>query len=352
MTLALHVDAARWRTHLQTTAEAMPGLVPVVKGNGYGFGLSRLAAEAQRLGAAAVAVGEHVEVAAVRAAFAGDVLVLAPWRPDLDDAAAPDERVVRTVAHLDALAALADNGDRIVVECLTSMHRHGVDAAELDRVVALLPGIRCEGFALHLPIDRPRGAGDDVSEVGEWLQRLRVAGLPATTLWLSHVTRAELAELRRRHPQVAFRARVGTALWLGDPAAFAARARVLDVRAVRAGERYGYRQRRARRPGTLLVVAGGTTHGVGLEAPNPVRGPVQRLKVLAVAALAAGGHNLSPFFVAGRKRWFAEPPHMQVSLVLLPAGVTPPRIGDELSLDVRMTTVRFDRLDGLSATDG
>jgi hypothetical protein len=58
--------------------------------------------------------------------------------------------------------------------------------------------------------------------------------------------------------------------------------------------------------------------------------------------MSASGLALSPFWWAGRKRWFAEPPHMQVSLLLLPASVPPPSVGDELALDVRMTTTTFD----------
>ena len=41
--LTLTVDRARWRDHVAATRAAFPGLVPVVKGNGYGFGLTYLA---------------------------------------------------------------------------------------------------------------------------------------------------------------------------------------------------------------------------------------------------------------------------------------------------------------------
>ena len=48
MPLTLQVDGDRWRTHLRTVAEeyreaAGGGIVPVVKGNGYGFGPASLA---------------------------------------------------------------------------------------------------------------------------------------------------------------------------------------------------------------------------------------------------------------------------------------------------------------------
>jgi hypothetical protein len=35
---------------------------------------------------------------------------------------------------------------------------------------------------------------------------------------------------------------------------------------------------------------------------------------------------------------------MQVSLLFLPASVDPPSIGDEVDVDVRMTTTTFDRI--------
>jgi hypothetical protein len=86
---------------------------------------------------------------------------------------------------------------------------------------------------------------------------------------------------------------------------------------------------------------------VALEAPRTVRGPVGRAKELAVGSLAAANKSLSPFTWAGRQRWFAEPPHMHVSLLLLPGSVTPPAIGAELDCDVRMTTLHADRVAAL-----
>jgi len=51
--------------------------------------------------------------------------------------------------------------------------------------------------------------------------------------------------------------------------------------------------------------------------------------------------------VAGRQRWYAEPPHMQAALVLLPDDVVPPAIGDRVRVDVRMTATSFDTVEGL-----
>ncbi len=50
MPLTLYVDGPRWREHLAATAATNPGLVPVAKGNGYGFTVGRLARRAEWLG--------------------------------------------------------------------------------------------------------------------------------------------------------------------------------------------------------------------------------------------------------------------------------------------------------------
>lgn len=345
MTLTLHVDTEVWRAQQAAVLADTPGLVPVIKGNGYGFGRGLLGAEAGRLGVPAVAVGTAAEVASVLETFPGDVLVLTPWHPAVDGPAAPadDARVVRTVSSLAGLEALAAaGGRRVAVEVLTSMRRHGLAADELASARPLLDRLRLEGFALHLPLDA--GPLSRVEEVEALIARLWGADLPVRRLWLSHVTPDELARLRESHPDLDLRTRVGSRLWLGDRAAFAARATVLDVHPVRRGDRFGYRQRKAPGPGHLLVLGGGTAHGIGLEAPKQVRGVTQRAKVAAIGGLEATGRALSPFTVDGRQRWFAEPPHMQVSMVWLPDDAEPPPIGAEVDLEVRMTTTTFDHV--------
>jgi hypothetical protein len=164
------------------------------------------------------------------------------------------------------------------------------------------------------------------------------------SLWVSHVSDAELATLHRRHPETTFRPRIGTALWLGEPTAYQARGTVLAVHAVRRGQRFGYRQRHAPGDGHLLIVGGGTSHGVALSAPRSVRGLVPRVKLMGEGTLEAGGRALSPFYIGGKRRWFAEPPHMQVSMVWLPSGVQAPVVGAEVQVDVRMTTATFDQV--------
>ena len=386
--VSLQLDVDRWRTHLTTVVEATPGIVPVAKGNGYGFGLGRLAAESSRLGVDTIAVGLASEVAAVRAEFAGDIVVMTPWRPG--DELAPDllndPRVVTTVSRLEDLEAIialsSESGEehrpRVIIEILTSMKRHGLRPEQLPAVADALDQVAFEGWMIHLPL-----LHDGRVEEAETLARAALAVAPGT-LWVSHLPAAEAASLaidlgrmvagspgvepaqppalassgsRQAHPRadstpsdpalsqpVPMRLRVGTWLWLGDPGAYSPVATVLDVHRVRKGDRAGYRQRRITKDGWLLVIAGGTAHGIGMEAPTSAASGRQRLIALAQGGLEAAGRALSPFTVAGKKRWFLEPPHMQASLVLLPLTEQPPAIGDEVPVELRLTTALVDRI--------
>ncbi|PZF83719.1 alanine racemase [Jiangella anatolica] len=344
MSLTLHIAADQWhgrvRRYVEDATAAGVTVVPVAKGNGYGFGNAVLAAEAARLTVPTLAAGTYEEVPAVAATFGGDVLVLTPWRPWLTGGLS-DDRVLHTVSRLDDLRRLSD-GDtrpRVVVEVLTSMRRHGIDPGDLAEVGKLLDGVRFEGFALHLPL-----TGDHTTEATT-LARRAFEAVPAAarTVWVSHLSPARAATVGQA-TSAEVRLRVATALWLGDRSGLTPKATVLDVHRVRRGETYGYRQRRARRDGAVVVLAGGTAHGVALQAPTAAGTLRQRASALARGGLEAGGRALSPFRVGGKQRWFAEPPHMQCSMIWLPADVDLPAVGDEVDVEVRFTTTTFDAL--------
>lgn len=352
MSLVLAVDAGPWRAHLRSYAETQPDLVPVVKGNGYGFGRRCLLSEVAALGLDTVAVGTYAEAAeALELAAFGTVLVLEPWRPRADNQPwSHRPALLHTVSRVEDLEPLAeqhslDAPGRVVLEVLTSMRRHGVDAADLPGLrgrLGALPAVTVEAAAFHLPIDRPRSA-DPVAEVRAWLARLAGGHVRVGTAYTSHLTREEHSQLASALPDVRLRPRVGTALWLGAGSAMQARARVLDVHPVRRGDRSGYRQRRLPAEGSLVVVSGGTAHGIGLDAAVAPRG-LARARVLAAAGLDALGLRLSPFRWRGSQRWYAEPPHMQVSTLFLPATVIPPAVGEWLDVDCRNTTTTFDEV--------
>ena len=348
MSLVLHVDGDRWRAQLRATLERHPGLVPVAKGNGYGFGLARLARKAQWLGVDTIAVGTYAELPEIASRFDGSMLVLTPWRP-FDDLP-QDPRVIHTVGRREDLATLAAHGratgvrPRVALERLTSMRRHGFSARGLREAVQLVAehgGVQVEGIALHLPLAQRSHLG----EVERLMTDVVAAGAGTSTIWVSHLTDAELAQMASAYPDFTFRPRTGTGLWLGDRGALRVTATVLDVHPVERGDVYGYRGRSAPRAGTILVVSGGTAHGIGLEAPTGDASLKSRAASIARGGLDAAGFVRSPYTIGGKQRLFAEPPHMQASMLFLPAGTAAPAVGDEVEVRVRFTATDVDHVD-------
>jgi alanine racemase len=348
MSLTLTVDGDRWRAHLRQVAAAEPDLVPVAKGNGYGFTLGRLARRTQWLGLDTLAVGTYEELPEVASRYDGSLLILTPWRPfgaatELDPALA--RRVIHTVSRgADLTDLLGRQPDaRIVLERSTSMLRHGMTARELwstADVVRAHPRARIAGVALHLPLAN----GAHLSEVHRLMTEVVATELPLDTLWVSHLSAAELTALRASYPDFTFRPRVGTSLWLGDRGALRVTATVLDVHAVERGDGFGYRHRTAPKAGHVLVVSGGTAHGIGLEAPLGEASLRGRAATLARGGLDAAGFVRSPFSIDGKQRLFAEPPHMQASMLFVPSGARVPCVGEDIEVRVRFTATDFDRV--------
>lgn len=346
MSLTLHVDGERWRTHLRATLDAHPDLVPVAKGNGYGFGLGRLARRAAWLGVDTIAVGTYDEVAAVVDRCESDVLVLTPWRPWVGDDVLAERRLVHTVSRLEDLARISQSVEgmrpaRVVLERTTSMLRHGMSARELREAAALAasaPSVTVAGVALHLPL----GARGNLAETERLMQDVVAAGLEDRPVWVSHLSDDELSSLASRWAGVCFRPRVGTGLWLGDRGALRVSATILDVHPVQRGDSYGYRGRTAPRNGTILVVSGGTAHGIGLESPAGDLGLRSRAATIARGGMDAAGFVRSPYVINGKHPLFAEPPHMQASMLFLPASAQVPAVGDRIDVRCRFTATDVD----------
>jgi alanine racemase len=355
MSLVLAVDGDRWRSHLLEVATATPGLVPVAKGNGYGFGLARLARRAQWLddhaeqtGASVdlLAVGTYSELSEVAERYSGDLLVLTPWRPfagGQDLPAATSRRLVHTVSRSEDLLGLleAEPKARFVLEQLTSMRRHGMTRRELEDAAQVLTergshGLR--GVAVHLPLN----VTSHLAEVSRLVNDVVAAGIPTRTVFVSHLSAAELDRLRHDYPDFTFRPRIGTSLWLGARSALTVTASVLDVHTVERGEAFGYRGRTAPRHGHLVIVSGGTAHGLGLEAPSGEQTIKARAATLARGGMDAVGLVRSPFSIDGKQRLFAEPPHMQASMLFIPAGSRVPAVGEAVEVRVRYTATTFD----------
>ena len=395
MSFVITIDTPRWRAHQDGVRDALAaagaGLVPVAKGNGYGVGNVRLAAETVRLGLPAVAVGTVYEVAAVLDAQPElEVLVLEPFtlRSEVESRAWHElsqrpgaERVLHTIASTQAAADLVELASpatprRVLLEGVTSMRRFGMTEDEVAATISLLAphiesgAIRLEGLALHLPIATPEhprigsmamltagGPAPEpvvvgsarVHEVVAWglLWPSLLANLAGTAdageLWVSHLDDAECADVRAALPDLPLRVRIGTRLWLGDRGALQARGTVLAVHPTGEGQAAGYHQRRAPKDGHVVVVSGGTSHGVAMTAPRPALNVRQRAAAAGSGALEAAGRFRSPFRLpSGANAWFLEPPHMHVSMLRIPRGTIPPPVGEFIDCDVRFTTVQPD----------
>lgn len=383
MSFSLTVDRERWRAHQASVLAAVTGtgagqLVPVIKGNGYGLSQRVLADEVTRLELDAVAVGTVYELREMLDAHTGEIVVLQPF--DVRDAAAAEtwhhladrgHRVIRTISSISTLLALAEGPGpvRVILEGRTSMQRFGFTPDELLAALAD-PRVRgavaegrllLRGLALHLPLTQPadaispRGVESGSARVretlawaGAWTAELEHLGGPeAASLWVSHLDDTELTAVARACPDLTMRPRIGTRLWL-DRASLKAAGTVLAVHPLPNGTHVGYRQRSGPRDGTLVVVSGGTSHGIGLSAPSPASSVRQRVVTAGTGALDAAGRAMSPFVCDGKQRWFAEAPHAQVSMIWLPRGAVIPSIGDQLAAEVRFTTSHFDVITGLS----
>lgn len=407
MTFLLRVDGDQWlsdaRAVISDYGDPDVGgtIVGVVKGNGYGLGQHLLARQAEVLGLDTIAVGTVFEAVDPALRWDRDLAVLTPFEP-ADTAALPawrralehyGERLVVTIASPHALWELlgltAGRPIRVLLKGMTSTRRFGMPNEDIIALLgqegirsALGSGaLRLAGLSLHPPIDPPNPANADpwamfgpvpptdahftgsakAEQVARWGQawlrtltdladRIDGDGLglrESSRLWVSHLNPDELASIRAALPGVPVRPRIGTAMWLGRQKGLAPRGVVLAVHDTRGVGGVGYRQRRMPEGTKLLVVGGGTAHGVAMSAPDSVRSVKRRVTVAGTGALEAMGRSASPFTWQERRLWFAEPPHATVSLLRLPKGVTAPDVGDELACQVRFTTIRFDTVLGL-----
>jgi alanine racemase len=302
VTIRLTVDRDRWWHHVTDVAAAVEGLVPVVKGNGYGFGRAGLAVAAARLGTV-LAVGTVHELDGLPEDVTPVVLT-----PTLRPPASTEP--VLTVGSSQHIDALRGWSGRVVVKLASEMRRYGGEiglVAEAQR-----SGLRTVGVSIHPPL---AGTEDDHRE--QIVRRLPEID-PTLDVWVSHLAPATFETLPDSHR---YRLRLGTYLWHGDREALHLEADVLDTRPVLAGQRAGYRQIEIAADGTLVMIGAGTANGV--------------------TELADGR---SPFHFRRRRLDLVEPPHMHTSMTFVPAGTQAPTTGDWVDLQRPLTMTAVDEL--------
>ena len=139
--------------------------------------------------------------------------------------------------------------------------------------------------------------------------------------------------------------RVGTKLWLGEPSALQATGTVLQIHELTHRQSVGYQQTDTGSNKRLIVVSGGTAHGVAMAAPTNAKSLRKKGIAIAEGISQAIGKVRSPFIYKGENLDFVEPPHMQVSMLW--SNDMSISIGDVLECNVRNTTTNFDHVIGL-----
>ena len=312
MTLRLNVDTISWKHHFHEVANSFGDLIPVVKGNGYGFGRSTLIQYAATL-SSEIAVGSIYEVHDVPENCVA--IVLTPAGRELPESL--PQTAVLTVGSLSHVENLRNNSWRgsVVVKLRSSMNRYGANKDELTAILAALKnaGLTQVGWSIHPPLDGE--PSEHLAEIKNWMLQIS-ADFP---WFVSHIDPSGIKQLRQEFVKNKIRVRSGTALWLGDKSMTHLMADVLDVRSINQGEIAGYRNIKITQDGAIAMIGAGTSHGVQLV-----------------------GTELSPFHFNQQRLSLVEPSHMHTSMLFIPKGDKLPQVGDNIDVQQPLTRVYPD----------
>ena len=377
MTFALTVDAHIFREHLNKIASNYKTegatLIPVVKGNGYGFGRETLIREANLIGAAQIAVANVWELSSALTQTSGQVLVLEPFNPVDRLAVAQwelslhkDADRVTAILSTNSMAEAQSVGiKKVLLDGATSMHRFGMARHEMATLIRdNTSQVEISGLSLHSPIADPvvthfaalemtagintQITSNRVLEILSWLasyQAIARENSLALKVSLSHLTSNDIKTIKLAYPDFELDIRTGTQLWLGCPKALHATGDVLAIHEITKSTHVGYRQVESANNQRLVVVSGGTAHGVALAAPADRSTLRKKGIALAEGINEVRGKVRSPFTKGAESFVFAEPPHMHVSLLW--TNSLSINVGDKLDCIVRNTTATFDVVVGL-----
>jgi len=314
MTLRLSVTSASWHNRVAGVVDAYGELIPVVKGNGYGFGLAALMPHAVAI-SPTIAVGSVFEVHAVPAT--STAMVLTPTGTELPTSM-PSQTVLTIGSrhHVDVLRHAGWRG-QVVVKLQSAVRRYGVTIDELEPLLDSVKqaGLVQVGWSVHPPLDGP--SSDLLSDVARWLSHVE----PNHPMYVSHLDPTVVQQLRTTFAQHHIIARVGTALWLADKAELRLHTDVLDVHPVTKGMTAGYRNVTIPDDGSLVLVGAGSAHGV-----HPI------------------GEQLSPFHFQRTRLKLLESSHMHTSMLFVGAGSPCPQIGDLVEVQQPLTRVIVDTI--------
>ncbi|MEM9516776.1 MAG: alanine racemase [Actinomycetota bacterium] len=306
MTIRLTIRTALWRSHVARIANDVNGLVPVVKGNGYGFGRRWLADFAAEF-ADTIAVGTVHELNDVPDGIRAVVLTPTLTVPT---ALATRPSTILTVGAPEHIAALQGWTGSVVVKLRSSMRRYGSDPALIDQ--ARDAGLDVVGVSVHPPLD---AFADTLADVLTVLDDID----PELPAWVSHLGATTYAELPNDRE---YRLRLGTALWHGNKSTLHLEANVIARQSATSGQPVGYRHVPTPDDGTIVMIGAGSANGV---SPLP--------------------DGRSPFHFAQERLALIEPPHMHTSMAFVPSGDPVPEIGGWVDLQRPLTMTTVDEFD-------
>jgi alanine racemase len=313
MTLRLTVNRQAWLDHVRLTASQHGTTLPVVKGNGYGFGRPILFEQTAHL-ADQVAVGTVYEATDVPTSLTP--VVLTPVGSLLPHSL--PARAVLTVGSLNHVASLRSHNwqGSVLIKLQSTMQRFGVAGNELVAMhsACAQASLNVVGYSIHPPLNN--NYQDRSGEVSCWMDLL-TDNLP---IHASHLTAEQIGLLRSQFPNRTFISRIGTALWLGDKSMMKLTAEVLDVHPV-AGGTAGYRSTALPGSGHVVIVGAGSAHGVS--------------EIVGVG---------SPFHFAQQRIALVEPPFMHTSMLFIPEGQRIPRVGESVDVQQPLTRVNADTI--------
>ncbi len=292
-------------------AARVDGLVPVVKGNGYGFGRAWLAERAALL-ASSMAVGTVFEVDDVPSNYTA--FVLTPTLAPPVDLRANAILTVGSIAH--AQAAVPVSGTRsVIVKVRSSMQRYGVPAEGVSDLVSQCHrlGLDVAGVSIHPPLHGT--TAENLQEIQSSIRHIH----PVLPVFVSHLDEATYATLRASHPDRTWNLRLGTSLWHADKTDLTLSADVLDVHTVMTDGVAGYHGAPVHAGSQLVIIGCGSTHGVI---------PLQ--------------DGRSPFHFARHRMALLEPPHMHTSMCVVPPDQPCPAVGDTVDVQRPLTTTAVD----------
>lgn len=266
------------------------GVIAVLKADAYGLGMSRIAERLGREGAAGIATAELREALAAQEATGGKVPVgiLGSLMPDeIVPAVRAGLRIpLSDMEEVRAVSAAARRLGRVArchVALDTGMSRVGVPIEDADGEIprfAALPGIELEGLYSHFPTANVPGDGATLAQVRAvkaLVRRLAAKGIRFAALHVANSDGVNNVPAACRAPFTHVRTGINLhgffdplgARALALKPVFTLRARLAQVRLVRAGRTIGY-GRTWTSPRDVLVgtVAAGYADGLPLALSN------------------------------------------------------------------------------------